>query len=94
MQFQDQTLECQECGNEFVWDKSEQAYFAKKGFKEAPRRCRACRAKKKQEQKAEEAKEKEITCKICGKKSIITQDLAPDEETICFDCYIKKSPAA
>jgi len=88
--FQDKILTCQECGTEFVWDASEQAYFAKKGFKEIPKRCRACRAKRKIEREAEKAKEKEITCAKCGKKAIVKIDIQPDEEAICMNCFLKE----
>ena len=90
MKFADKQLECQDCGAQFTWDASEQAYFAKKGFKEVPRRCRACRAKKKIEKEAEMAKEKEITCVLCGKSSATTTEISPDEETICMDCFLKE----
>jgi hypothetical protein len=89
--FEDQKLTCEECGTEFVWDASEQAYFAKKGFKKVPKRCRACRAKKQIELQKEKEKEKEITCAKCGKKSITSNEIAPEEETLCLDCYLKES---
>lgn len=88
--FEDKKLECEECGTEFLWDASEQAYFEKKGFKKVPKRCRACRAKKKIQEKEEKENEKEITCVKCGKKSFITTELAPDEEALCLECYIKE----
>ena len=46
-QFQDQTLKCRDCGNDFVWTASEQKFYADKGFANAPVRCPACRAAKK-----------------------------------------------
>ena len=88
--FEDKTIVCEECGTDFIWDASEQSYFAKKGFKQVPKRCRACRAKRQKEKEEEKAKEKEITCVKCGKKGISTFEVGPDEETICFDCYLKE----
>ena len=88
--FQDKKLTCQECGMEFVWDASEQAYFAKKGFKEIPKRCRACREKRKIEREKEKEKEKEITCAKCGKKATTASETGEDEETICMDCFVKE----
>lgn len=46
-QFQDQTLTCRDCGNQFVWTASEQKFYAEKGFANAPVRCPSCRASKK-----------------------------------------------
>ncbi len=47
MNFQDQTLTCRDCGKEFVWTASEQEFYQKKGFTNAPVRCPECRAAKK-----------------------------------------------
>jgi len=88
--FEDKKLVCEDCGTEFVWDASEQAYFAKKGFQKVPKRCRACRVKKQTEIDKEKAKEKEITCALCNKKGIIKSDISEDEEALCFDCYLKE----
>ena len=42
--FEDKTLECRECGAEFVFTASEQQFYADKGFQNEPGRCPACRA--------------------------------------------------
>ena len=42
--YEDKTLTCRECGNEFVFSASEQEFFAQKGFQNEPSRCPACRA--------------------------------------------------
>ena len=47
MDFSDQTLNCRDCGNSFVWTASEQKFYADKGFNNSPVRCPACRAAKK-----------------------------------------------
>lgn len=47
MDFQDQTLNCRDCGQPFVWTASEQKFYADKGFANAPVRCPACRQAKK-----------------------------------------------
>lgn len=88
--FEDKKLNCEECGTEFIWDKSEQAYFEKKGFKKVPKRCRACRAKRQMEIKKEKENEKEIVCIKCGKKGTVSFDIDPNEEAFCFDCYLKE----
>ncbi|MFA7309194.1 MAG: zinc-ribbon domain containing protein [Patescibacteria group bacterium] len=89
----DKPLECQDCGTTFIWDVAEQAYYKKKGFKEVPRRCRACRAKKKIEQEIEKSKEKELTCLVCGKTGTTSTEVSPDEEAMCLDCYVKQEVA-
>ena len=42
--YQDKTLKCRDCGQDFVFTASEQAFFAEKGFQNEPGRCPACRA--------------------------------------------------
>jgi len=42
----DQELTCKDCGNFFIFTEREQQFFAEKGFT-PPKRCKACRIKKK-----------------------------------------------
>lgn len=42
--YQDETLVCRDCGKEFIFSASEQAFYAEKGFQNKPRRCPECRA--------------------------------------------------
>ena len=46
--YQDKTLTCRECGQEFTFTASEQAFYAEKGFQNEPGRCPACRAARRQ----------------------------------------------
>ena len=40
----DKLLNCEDCGNQFVFDAGEQIFFKEKGFTE-PKRCPTCRKK-------------------------------------------------
>ena len=40
--FEDRTLTCADCGEEFVFTEGEQRYFWSKGLAE-PKRCKPCR---------------------------------------------------
>ena len=42
--YEDKTLVCKECGNEFVFTAGEQEFYAEKGFTNEPQRCPECRA--------------------------------------------------
>ena len=46
MEFHDKVLKCSECGAEFVFTAGEQMFFADKGFKNEPKRCKGCKAKR------------------------------------------------
>ena len=41
--YEDKTLVCKECGNEFVFTAGEQEFYASRGFENEPQRCKACR---------------------------------------------------
>ena len=46
MTYTDQVITCTDCGIDFVFSASEQAFFAEKGFASAPKRCSSCRAQR------------------------------------------------
>ncbi len=47
IEYQDETLVCKECNNEFVFTAGEQRFYAEKGFVNKPKTCKACRDAKK-----------------------------------------------
>jgi CxxC-x17-CxxC domain-containing protein len=46
MQFVDRLLKCIDCKNEFVFTAGEQLFFNDKQFKNDPKRCKLCKAKR------------------------------------------------
>ena len=42
----DRVLKCRDCSAEFVFTAGEQLFFHDKEFKNAPRRCKPCKAKR------------------------------------------------
>ncbi len=44
MEYHDKVLKCAECGAEFVFTAGEQMFFVDKGFKNEPKRCKACKS--------------------------------------------------
>ena len=46
MEFQDKTLKCIDCGQDFVFTAGEQLFFHDKQFKNEPKRCKACKTKR------------------------------------------------
>ena len=47
MEFQDRTLQCIDCHQDFVFTAGEQQFFESKGFRELPKRCKSCRETRK-----------------------------------------------
>ena len=63
--FEDKTLNCKDCGSEFVFTAGEQEFYAEKGFENEPQRCRDCRTSRKNATRGE----REFfvtTCSECG----------------------------
>ncbi|MGH9678774.1 MAG: zinc-ribbon domain-containing protein, partial [Candidatus Acidiferrales bacterium] len=48
MEYHDKVLKCSECNQEFVFTAGEQMFFADKGFRNEPKRCKDCKAKRSQ----------------------------------------------
>ena len=44
----DETLNCVDCGNPFVFSSGEQRFYEQKGFQNKPNRCQDCRQARKQ----------------------------------------------
>ena len=42
--YEDKTLVCNECGQEFVFSAGEQEFYAARGFQNEPKKCKACGA--------------------------------------------------
>jgi len=47
--YEDKTITCADCGQAFTFTASEQAFYAEKGFSDAPKRCKSCRQARKQQ---------------------------------------------
>lgn len=93
MAFQDQTLQCRDCGNTFVWTASEQEFYQQKGFQNAPVRCPNCRALKKarmNEGGGGQRQMYEITCAQCGKTDTVPFKPSGDRPVLCRDCFRKQ----
>ena len=61
-EYKDKTITCVDCGEEFVFTARDQEFYAEKGFNNEPKRCKACRDKKKAERNtrfSDEAKKEE-----------------------------------
>jgi CxxC-x17-CxxC domain-containing protein len=47
MVFEDKTIVCSDCGQEFVHSADDQKRYSERGFTNEPKRCRECREKRK-----------------------------------------------
>ncbi len=87
--YQDITLKCKECGQEFVFTAGEQEFYAEKGFQNQPQRCRNCRDARKANTKP--AREMyEATCANCGKIAKVPFQPTNDRPVYCSECFAAK----
>lgn len=97
MAYQDKTLVCKDCGNEFVWTAGEQEFYAQKGLSHPPSRCKDDRIKFK-EQRRSQRQMYDITCSNCGKAGQVPFNPRDPNSVLCADCFARSraegAPAA
>ncbi len=84
--FEDKTLKCKECGNEFVFSAGEQEFYAEKGFQNEPQRCKECRAARKNASRANREMHSAI-CAQCGKEALVPFLPSSDKPVYCSECF-------
>lgn len=84
--YQDKTLKCRDCGAEFVFTASEQAFFAEKGFQNEPGRCPECRAARKATRGSDRPMY-DVICADCGKPTQVPFQPRNDRPVYCRDCF-------
>ena len=88
--FQDETLTCRDCGREFIFSASEQAFFEEKGFQNKPTRCPECRrARRAQNGGAAPAQRQmyQVVCDGCGQTTEVPFQPRGDRPVYCRDCF-------
>ena len=89
---QDKTLTCRECGADFEFTASEQAFYAEKGFTNEPGRCPSCRAARKQRTNDGTRPQREMhpaVCAACGVETMVPFRPSGDRPVYCRDCFRK-----
>jgi len=91
--YEDKTLVCKDCGNEFVFTAGEQAFYAEKGFQNEPTRCKSCRDARKASRNNNAGGEREMfetVCAECGKPTRVPFIPKSDRPIYCSECYAAK----
>ena len=86
--YEDKTLKCKDCGNEFVFTAGEQAFYAERGFQNEPQRCKACRDARKNSTRGP----REFftaTCARYGGESKVPFEPKSDRPVYCSECFAK-----
>ncbi len=100
MPFEDKTIICADCGQEFIHSAEDQARYAERGFTNEPKRCRTCRDKRKNQggggrssgggggggfRPARESYE--AVCANCGATTTVPFKPTQGRPVYCRDCF-------
>jgi CxxC-x17-CxxC domain-containing protein len=96
MEYRDRVLKCVDCGAEFVFTSGEQLFFADKGFKNEPRRCKACKAKRSRSLNGQSYNRAETTttCTQCGKETTVPFKPTQGRPVYCRECFQQRRTSA
>ena len=94
MSFEDKTLKCRECGNDFVFTAGEQEFYQQKGLLNQPSRCPECRASRRNAGSSgnrERAPRQmhTVICAECGTETQVPFLPKNDRPVYCSSCYDK-----
>jgi CxxC-x17-CxxC domain-containing protein len=100
-EYRDKMLICIECKQEFNFTAGEQLFFADKGLRNEPKRCKTCKAKKNerfnliqggppvivvpQRSRTEVA----VTCAQCGVGTTVPFLPTQNRPVYCRDCFVR-----
>ena len=82
--YQDKTLKCRDCGQDFVFTASEQAFFAEKGFQKEPGRAARRNANGGNNGPRQMY---EVICDGCGCTTQVPFQPRGDRPVYCRDCF-------
>ena len=98
--YNDKTLTCRDCNQNFTFTAGEQEFFASRGFTNEPTRCPTCRAERKRSQNAGgygggysggyDRPQREMfpaVCAQCGKDTQVPFQPRTDRPVYCSDCF-------
>jgi CxxC-x17-CxxC domain-containing protein len=89
MDFTDKILKCVDCGNEFVFTAGEQLFFHDKQFKNNPKRCKHCKAKRAAGGMSARTETRTV-CSECGAETTVPFKPTQGRPVLCRQCFQKK----
>ena len=96
MEYRDRVLKCVECGADFVFTAGEQLFYADKGFKNEPKRCKNCKAKRSQSA-GSHGHPRTVTatvCSLCVKETTVPFKLTQGRPVYCRECFQQRRASA
>ncbi|HEY8344510.1 MAG TPA: zinc-ribbon domain containing protein [Bacillota bacterium] len=84
--YEDKTLVCKDCKQEFTFTAGEQEFYAEKGFENEPSRCPSCRAARKNNRHGQREMY-EAVCASCGSATKVPFQPSGDKPVYCRECF-------
>lgn len=95
--YQDKTITCRDCGEDFVFTAGEQEFYATKGFDNEPTRCKPCRETRKAGRPTRgsyDARPRRqtfpVVCDDCGRETEVPFQPSQDRPVYCKDCFSRR----
>ena len=85
--YQDKTLACRDCGQEFTFTAGEQEFYAEKGFQNEPTRCKECRHTHKANRASAPREMHDAGCAQCGAQTQVPFLPKNDRPIYCSECF-------
>ncbi|NLJ40362.1 MAG: zinc-binding protein [Clostridiales bacterium] len=86
--YEDKTLVCKDCGQDFTFTAGEQEFYAEKGFQNEPARCKDCRDARKANRRSNGRREMhDAICAECGAETQVPFVPRNDRPIYCNDCF-------
>ncbi len=91
MSYEDKTLHCRDCGQDFVFTIGEQEFYAEKGLMNEPSRCPACRATRRanggRNGNGAPREMHTIICAECGREAQVPFLPQQNKPVYCSSCF-------
>ncbi|HEY4384539.1 MAG TPA: zinc-ribbon domain containing protein [Ktedonobacteraceae bacterium] len=98
--YQDRTLTCRDCGQDFTFTVGEQEFYASRGLTNLPGRCPDCRTARRGGNGSGQSysprprgEQFEVTCATCGKQTTVPFEPREGRPVYCSDCFRSQQPA-
>src|SRR5215207_904075 len=96
-EFEDRSILCVDCGEEFIWTAGEQLFFHDKGLRNEPKRCKPCKQAKNERLAAIAAAqatgvrqriEVTVLCAQCGQQTTVPFYPSQGRPVFCRSCFL------
>lgn len=110
MEYHDRVLKCADCGGEFVFTAGEQQFYADKGFRNEPKRCKSCKSSRAggggggRGDRGDrgyggggggmQRVETKTTCSQCGKETTVPFRPTQGRPVFCRECFQQRRTMA